>query len=363
MPPLAAKLKARIAADGPMPVDEWMQACLCDPDHGYYMTRDPLGRAGDFTTAPEISQMFGELLGLWAAVVWQQMGSPSGVRLIELGPGRGTLMTDALRATAQVPGFPDALRVHMIEASPVLRKAQQAALAAVGISATWHETVGDVPDGPAIILANEFLDALPVRQLIRLGGAWRERLVDVDGEGFVFVGGAETGADLVPAHLRDAGEGSIFEYSPAVRDVTGTLAARLAAMGGAALLIDYGHDAPGLGETLQALKDHNFADPLSAPGEQDLTAHVDFAMLGDAAATAGARVWGPLGQGELLERLGIAARAATLLAGADQAQAQNIGTARRRLVDADAMGRLFRAVALTHPEAPAPPGFEVVSWA
>jgi len=362
MPPLAASLKARIQADGPLTVADWMQACLADPEYGYYMTRDPLGRAGDFTTAPEISQMFGELLGLWAAVVWQQMGSPSRFNLIELGPGRGTLMADALRATAKVPGFIDAARVHMVETSPVLRRAQQTALANVLPSVIWHGHLDEVPAGPAIVLANEFLDALPVRQLIRHAGAWHERRVGLAESGFAFVIGEKADAAPVPSLLGDAPDGSIFEFAPAVLDVAAHLAQRLSASGGAALLIDYGHDIPGPGETLQAVRGHAFADPLVDPGQQDLTVHVDFKAFGDATEAAGARVWGPMGQGDLLERLGIAARAAHLLAGADRTQAEHIATARRRLVDADAMGRLFRAVALTHPDAPAPPGFETVSW-
>jgi NADH dehydrogenase [ubiquinone] 1 alpha subcomplex assembly factor 7 len=363
MSPLAASLKARIQADGPLTVADWMQTCLADPEHGYYMTRDPLGRAGDFTTAPEISQMFGELLGLWAAVVWQQMGSPSRFNLIELGPGRGTLMADALRATAKVPGFADAARVHMVETSPVLRRAQQTALANVQPSVTWHDHLDEVPAGPTIVLANEFLDALPVRQLIRHGGVWHERRVGLAEFGFAFVIGEKADVAPVPSPLGDTPDGSIFEFAPAVLDVAAHLAQRLSASGGAALLIDYGHDIPGPGETLQAVRGHAFADPLSDPGQQDLTAHVDFKAFGDAAEAAGARVWGPMGQGDLLERLGIAARAAHLLVGADRTQAEHIATARRRLVDADAMGRLFQAVALTHPDAPAPPGFETVSWA
>jgi len=365
MSPLAAKLTARIERDGPITLADWMQTCLADPEHGYYMTRDPLGRAGDFTTAPEISQMFGELLGLWAAVVHQQMGSPDTVHLIECGPGRGTLMADALRAAKGAPDFLAAVQVHMVETSPVLRAAQQAALANAPVSVSWHDAIDEVPHGPSIILANEFMDALPVRQLIHDGGVWHERRIGIDGDGFAFVVGevADVTGLNIPGHAKD---GDIFEVSPAVRRVTEQIAVRLAAEGGAALLIDYGHDAPGppsLGETLQAVRKHDYADPLASPGAVDLTAHVDFAMIGAVAESAGARVWGPLTQGALLERLGIAARAAQLLVSADKAQAEDIATARRRLVDADAMGRLFKAIALTHPDAPAPPGFETVSWA
>lgn len=363
MTPLAARLKARIETDGPILVADWMQTCLADAEHGYYMTRDPLGRAGDFTTAPEISQMFGELLGLWAAVTWQQMGSPAGVRLVELGPGRGTLMSDMLRAAPSLPGFIDAADVHMVETSPTLRAAQQGALSDAPVAVTWHDQVDQVPNGPAIIVANEFLDALPVHQAVRHDGVWCVRRVGVDGDGFAFVIGEALADDPALALPANAPDGSIYEYSPAVRAVSEQLAGRLAAQGGAALLIDYGYDVPGLGETLQAVKGHAYADPLAAAGAQDLTAHVDFSMLGECASAAGARVWGPVAQGALLERLGIAARAAALLARADAKQAEDIGTARHRLVDADAMGRLFKVIALTQPDAPAPPGFESVSWA
>lgn len=363
MAPLAARLRDDIQAQGPIGVDTWMQACLADPEHGYYMTRDPFGRRGDFITAPEISQMFGELLGLWAAVVWQQMGSPDAFRLVEIGPGRGTLMADALRATANVPGFAGAVNVHMVETSSALKAVQEKTLAGAVSPVNWHLDIAEVPDDPMILIANEFLDALPARQFIRHQDAWHERRIDMKRDAFVFVIGEAVDDSDIPASLREADPGSIFEVSDAVRDVTAAISARLAQSGGAALLIDYGHEKSGLGDTLQALKGHGYADPLADPGEQDLTVHVDFDAAGRSAAAAGARVWGPLAQGDLLERLGIAARAAALLAGADKSQAQDIATARRRLVDTEAMGRLFKAMALTHPDAPAPPGFETVSWA
>lgn len=344
-----------------MTVADWMEACLADPEHGYYMTRDPFGRRGDFITSPEISQMFGELLGLWSAVVWQQMGQPDQIHLIELGPGRGTLMSDALRAAGGVPAFIEAVHVHMVETSPVLRERQQNALRNIGVSIDWHDAIETIPKGPSIVLANEFLDALPVRQLIRHGGAWCERMVGLSEGGFAFETGAPVDESVMPHDLTDAPDGSIFEVSPAVRDVTRDLASRLVDDGGAALLIDYGHDRSGLGETLQALEGHEYADPLSSPGECDLTAHVDFAAAATHAEKAGARAWGPIEQGDLLERLGIGARAAQLLQGADTKQAEQIGTARHRLTGAAAMGRLFRALALTDPGRAAPPGFETVS--
>lgn len=363
MTPLAARLKARIDAAGPLPVDVWMQACLADPDYGYYLTRDPLGRAGDFTTAPEISQMFGELLGLWAAVVWQAMGQPAAVNLIELGPGRGTLMADALRAAKGAPAFVEALQVHMVDSSPVLRERQRQTLAGVPGRPSWHESVDTLPRGPAIVLANEFLDALPVRQAVRHDGAWFERMVTVMEDGFAYATGSMRDPADIPPPFRDAPNGAIYEDAPAVQAVVAVLAEKVVAEGGAALVIDYGYTDAGLGETLQAIRGHAFADPLADPGAQDLTAHVNFAAVAETARTAGARVWGPVEQGVLLERLGIAARAAALLGRASAAQAVEIGSARRRLVDTDAMGRLFKAIVIADPALPAPPGFEEVRWA
>ena len=352
------KLRKRIEAEGPLSVEQWMDACLADPDGGYYMTRDPFGRHGDFITAPEISQMFGELLGLWTAVMWQSMGAPERVRLVELGPGRGTLMADALRAANSLPGFIDAVSVHMVETSPVLTARPQDKLSGAPCPVTWHETFEAVPGGPVIVLANEFLDALPVRQWVLHDGQWLERMVGHNGEAFVFETGAPVDPAAVPEFLGTADEGAIFETSPAVGSFVESLARRLTVEVGAALLIDYGHTRRDVGETLQALKGHQFADPLLSPGEQDLTAHVDFAFVVEAARTSGARAWGPVPQGALLERLGIAARATRLLLNADKQQAEDIAKARHRLVDDGTMGRLFKAVALTHPELAPPPGFE-----
>ncbi len=362
MSPLAAQLKARIKADGPIPVEAWMDACLSDPEHGYYMTRDPFGRSGDFTTSPEISQMFGELLGLWAGVVWQQIGAPAKVHLVEIGPGRGTLMKDALRALRGVPGGMDAFDVHMVETSPTLTKVQKTSLKDMPCDVTWHTDLATVPPGPVIILANEFLDALPIRQYVQSDG-WHERMVKHDGDQFVFGLGERIDDNIIPEKFWASPDGSIYEDAPIVRTVTQGIANRVASDGGAALILDYGYTEPEIGETLQALSKHAYADPLGSPGDHDLTAHVNFAAVGTAAEAAGARVWGPLEQGAFLERLGIAARAASLLVNATKEQAHDIATARRRLVDPDAMGRLFKVIALTHPDSAAPPAFEAVRWA
>ena len=363
MSPLAATLKSRIEANGPMTVEAWMSACLADPEYGYYMTRDPFGRAGDFTTAPEISQMFGELLGLWAGVVWQQMGNPSNAHLIEIGPGRGTLMKDALRALRGVPGILDAIDVHMVETSPVLTTVQQHSLKDAPCNVTWHTNMDAIPNGPTILIANEFLDALPVRQYMRDNGDWFERVVTYEKDRFVFGLGTKIDTARIPEKLRTSPDGAIYEDAPAVQRAVQDIAGRVTSAGGAALILDYGYTEFAVGETLQALSKHAYADPLESPGDDDVTAHVNFADVKAQAEGASARVWGPIEQGAFLERLGIAARAASLLVNATKDQAEDIATARRRLVDADAMGRLFKVIAITHAEHAAPPAFETVRWA
>ena len=363
MSPLAKILTETIQRDGPISVEEWMSICLSHPEHGYYTTGQPFGKQGDFTTAPEISQMFGELLGLWAAVVWQQMGAPVKVQLIELGPGRGTLMSDALRAGKGVPGFIDAVSVNMVETSPVLVALQKQALADIGTECRWHQTIEEVPGGPSIIIGNELLDALPIRQWVKDGDYWRERCVGVIDNRFEFILGDQVDPSDIPEVFRQTSDGDIFESSRIAADIIRDVSARLCQFNGAALFIDYGHSVPGLGETLQAVKDHGYADLLANPGQQDLTAHVNFAAIAHTATDTGARPWGPITQGELLERLGISARATSLLASATKEQATELATARQRLTALDGMGRLFKAIAICHPEAPAPPGFEEVSWA
>lgn len=362
MTPLERILKETIERDGPMLIEEWMSICLGHPDHGYYTTGQPFGKQGDFTTAPEISQMFGELLGLWAAVVWQQMGAPQKVHLIELGPGRGTLMSDALRAAKGVPGFIDSVSVHMVETSPVLTSLQKQALADAGVEAQWHQTVEEAPSGPSIIIGNEFLDALPVSQWIKVDDDWRQLYVDVFGGAFCFATGGPVDASEIPKAFENAASNSFFETSPISHKIITTISEQLSKHGGAALFIDYGHSVSGLGDTLQGVKDHRFTHVLDNPGEQDLTAHVDFAAVAKTASEVGARPWGPITQGELLERLGISARVTSLLTTATKEQAVELASARQRLTAPGGMGRLFKAIAICHPDAPAPPGFEEVSW-
>ncbi|MFZ5608680.1 MAG: class I SAM-dependent methyltransferase [Pseudomonadota bacterium] len=357
MTPLARTLIQRIAVRGPITIARYMAEALGHPVHGYYQTRDPLGAQGDFTTAPEISQMFGELIGLWCADLWQRAGMPETVMLVELGPGRGTLMADALRALALLPRLYAATSVHFVETSPVLR-ARQAGLVP---DAQWHDRLADVPQGFAFVIANEFFDALPVRQLVRHRGAWRERMVGLDGTGERLAPCIETAsADLsalVPPDLRAGPEGAVFETCPAGLALAHDLGARLATQGGAALIIDYGHAASGHGETLQAVKGHGFADPFAAPGEADLTAHVDFAALALAARKGGAMTHGPVAQGAFLAALGIAERAERLTAGATPQQRAAIEAACARLVEGQAMGQLFKVLALTGRDMPWPAGF------
>jgi len=359
--PLDAEIRARIVAQGPIPVADYMALCLAHPRHGYYMTRDPFGARGDFTTAPEVSQMFGELIGVWMAAVWQQMGAPSQVRLIELGPGRGTLMGDALRALKVMPGLAAAASVHLVEISPVLRAKQQETLRGIAQPLTWHTALDEVPAGPSIVIANEFFDALPVHQAVKTPRGWCERRVGLDGDRLVFTQAPAPLDDIaarLPPDAREAGDGAIFEWRD--DDDAATLAARLVRDGGAALVVDYGHAQSAIGDTLQALGQHAFADPLATPGELDLTAHVDFAALVRAARAAGAAAFGPITQGELLQRLGIAARAAKLKSGAAPAAAARIDAAVTRLTGHGRtdMGTLFKTVALAHRALGAPPAFD-----
>ncbi len=363
MLPLEADIRRRIAAAGPMPVGEYMGLCLGDPQHGYYLTRDPFGAAGDFTTSPEISQMFGELIGLWMAAVWTRMGSPETVRVIELGPGRGTLMNDALRAVKVLPAFRAAIRLHLVEISPGLRAQQEKTLAAQNVPTSWHPSLAEVPVGPAIIIANEFFDALPVSQAVKTESGWHERQVEVDRGGHL---GFTVSPDplpgfeaLLPSAVRAAPVGSIFEWRSELEAME--LGRRLARDGGAALVIDYGHAESAPGDTLQAVGRHVYADVLGAPGRVDLTAHVDFQALTRAVESMGAEGYGPIAQGQLLRRLGIETRAAKLKARATPPAAADIDAAFARLTGhgQGEMGGLFKAAAFAHPALGVPPAFDI----
>ncbi|MEA2986216.1 MAG: dehydrogenase [ubiquinone] 1 alpha subcomplex assembly factor 7 [Alphaproteobacteria bacterium] len=361
-PPLEAEIRRLISIAGPMPIAQYMATCLSHPIHGYYMTRDPFGATGDFITAPEISQMFGELIGLWAGAVWRQMGSPENIRLVELGPGRGTMMADALRAAKVVPDFHSAIVVHLVELSPVLQQVQQQRLERFGVPVLWHKALEDVPDGPAIILANEFFDALPVHQAIKQeDGRWHERVVMADSNGN-FMLGAPFGPlphldRLLPPRVRDAPPGSVFEWRT---DSVALEIGRRVARNGAALVIDYGHVETEVGDTVQAVGEHAYVNPLVAQGLVDLTAHVDFQSLAEAAESIGARIHGPLHQGKFLRRLGIETRAATLKAKAPPDTMSEIDAQVERLTGSGAreMGTLFKVLGIGDPKLGMLPGFE-----
>jgi NADH dehydrogenase [ubiquinone] 1 alpha subcomplex assembly factor 7 len=344
-----------------MPVARYMELCLTHPHHGYYIDRDPLGREGDFITAPEVSQMFGELLGLWAAATWRAVGTPPSVRLIELGPGRGTMMADMLRAIRVAPTFFQALTIHLVEINETLRDKQRQALAPIKANVHWHDSIDDVPDGPALVFANEYFDALPINQAVKLPDGWHERVIDVnDRDQLIFKSGRDPlpRFDLLLTDLvRAAPVGSIFEWrSP--HEVM-KLARRLRQFGGAALIIDYGHTRSDAGDTFQAIARHSFADPLKSPGQSDLTAHVDFQALALSADDAGARVHGPIEQGEFLKRLGIETRAATLVSKGNTQVAADVATALRRLVGTGrgGMGALFKVLGVSHPSLQTLAGF------
>jgi len=348
MTPLAELLIRRIRATGPITLANYMAECLLHPQHGYYSTRDPFGAGGDFTTAPEISQMFGELLGLCLAQAWLDQGAPARFTLAELGPGRGTLMADVLRATRGVPGFHAAAQVLLVEASQTLRKRQRITLGDHPVQWADHLSPGETP---LYLLANEFFDALPIRQFTRHGQGWEETLIGVTNDRLSL--GKSPPSQISPLNhrLADTKPGDIVEICPAAAPIMQTIAAQIETHGGAAIILDYG-DWTSRGDTFQALKAHSFTDPLAEPGEADLTAHVDFAALAAACKSHAFTT-----QGELLTALGIHHRATQLAQKltADALIQHNAAT--HRLTAPEEMGRLFKALAITPSHAPKPPGF------
>lgn len=353
---LGRLIAQRIALTGPISIADFMAEAMGHPRLGYYRRASPsgtgpLGREGDFTTAPEISQMFGELLGAWLAERWLAMGRPAAAQLVELGPGRGTLMADALRATRGVPGFHAAIDLHLVDTSVPLRAAQRAALSSY--SPTWHERLDDVPAGPLLLVANEFFDALPVRQFHRTAAGWRERMVGLGPDGGLRLALAP-GPTSFAAALPDAPAGAEAELSEAGRAIAGSIGARIARDGGWALIVDYGYDRSQTGTSLQAVRGHSGTDILDRPGETDLSAHVDFAAL---AAASGVPAFGPVGQGDFLRGLGIEARAHTLKQRASAEQARALDAALARLIAPDQMGTLFRVLALGDDRSAPPAGF------
>lgn len=346
MTALADLLKRRIATTGPITLADYMSEALLHPEHGYYTTRDPLGATGDFVTSPEISQMFGEMIGLCLAQAWMDQGRPNGV-LAELGPGRGTLMQDILRATKGVAGFHDALDLHLVEASPVLRAAQSARLP----NPTFHADVSTLPDAPLFLVANEFFDALPVRQFQRDGTGWCERMVGLEGDTLTIGLSAAAPIALLEHRLADTKDGDLVEVCPALPAIMGQIGERIGTHGGAALIIDYG-DWRSQGDTLQALRGHKPVDPLDAPGTADLTTHVDFEVITQSAAPA--RFTRITPQGVFLERLGITQRAQTLAQSLSGDALESHIAAHRRLTHPSEMGDLFKVVGI-YPDAHTPP--------
>ena len=342
-----------IRSNGPITVAQFMTVCLYDPEYGYYANREPIGARGDFITAPEISQMFGELIGLWCAQVWLDQGQNQPVEVIELGPGRGTLMTDALRALRVVPAFLADCRVTMIEASAHLREEQRLALRDVPVPIEWKsEFALSDGRGPLFVIGNEFLDALPIRQFIKTSTGWHERMVFLDeNAGFAFGLAPQVADPLVPADRRSASPGTVFERCDAAVALVQEIASAVGTRGGGALFIDYGHGEPNTGETLQAISAHKAVGLLDQPGTSDLSAHVDFQAIANAAGESGARSHGPLEQGLFLRAMGIDARAERL------GRSEEVLSALDRLTSADAMGSLFKALAVVPDGAPTPPGF------
>jgi NADH dehydrogenase [ubiquinone] 1 alpha subcomplex assembly factor 7 len=353
---LGRRIARRIALTGPISIADFMAEALGHPTLGYYRRAMPLGAAGDFTTAPEISQMFGELIGAWLADRWFAMGQPAAVRLVELGPGRGTLMADALRATRGVPGFHAAIDLHLVDTNETLRAQQATALAA--FQPTWAERLDSVPAGPLLLVANEFFDALPVRQFHRTARGWNERMVGLGGDGQTLTFALAPGASPFASFLPEASEGAEAEICETARAIAGEIGTRVMRDGGWALIVDYGHDSASPGSSLQAVRGHRGADALDRPGETDLSTLVDFAALAAAATAASkARVFGPAGQGDFLKRLGIEQRAQLLGARATAAQLVAIDTALQRLIAPDQMGTLFRVMAVGDDGSAAPAGF------
>lgn len=355
---LREEIVAIIEHDGPMTLERYMALCLQHPRHGYYMTRDPFGVAGDFVTAPEISQMFGEMLGVWIGEAWRAAGEPSGARLVELGPGRGALMSDVLQVGRAAPGFLNSISVDLVETSPVLRDQQARALEQAPASVGWRADFAEIPRAPLFVLANEFFDALPARHFVRTEQGWRERLIGVD-----LLGGLSFGLAprIEPGLAVAAPSGSVIEINAIALRLMSEIAKRIVEDGGALLMVDYGYTQTTLGESLQAVSRHAYVDPLAAPGEADLTTHVDFAALKRAALDGGAKVQGPVTQGQFLTQLGIERRAETLRGRATERQRADIDSALSRLVGSgeprEHMGELFKVMAVMQPDMPDMPGF------
>lgn len=352
--PLAEKIKALILSQGPISVTDYFALCLADPEHGYYRTREPFGQSGDFITAPEISQLFGEMMGIFLVQAWQRHGEPTPVNIAEIGPGRGTMMSDVLRVVAKLsPALYEAADVHLVETSDRLQKVQQQTLIAHKFKISWHDSFDTLPDGFLLLTANELFDAVPIRQFVKTAHGFKERLVglDADGELTFAAGVAGIDPDLLPPAAEKAPQGTIFEVAPARDAVMATLSHHIRAHGGTAVIIDYGHMTTALGDTLQAVRDHQFDPPLKHPGEADITSHVDFEQLARRAVAEGLQINGLTYQGDFLLALGLGERAAALGRGKDAEMQDNIRADAERLAGAGEgkMGELFKVLVVSSP--------------
>lgn len=350
--PLEKKIRDLITQTGPISVADYFAVCLADPEYGYYITRDPFGVAGDFTTAPEISQLFGEMIGVYLVQSWQAQAPDGPIRIIEIGPGRGTLMADALRVIEKIaPDLLENSTIHMVETSPKLRETQKETLAKYADKISWHNSFEDVPSGFFLLVANELFDAIPLRQFVKTDIGFRERTVTINAEDELAfsVGVAGIDTDLLPSNHKDQPSGTIFEIAPARVNVMTAIATRLIQEGGSALVIDYGYLATGFGDTLQAIHKHEFDPPLANPGRADLTSHVDFEMLLRTAHAAGAHIHGVMHQGDFLIGLGLLQRAGMLGQNKDHDTQQQIRSAVERLVGEGSgnMGELFKVLAIS----------------
>lgn len=359
--PLEERLIELIKLKGPMTVADFMSDALNHPHDGYYAAREAIGADGDFITAPEISQVFGELIGLWLLEAWRDIGSPDAFNLIELGPGRGVLMSDMLRAARLRPEFTKAAQVWLLEASGRLRHEQQKRLRPSEVKPLWADDFSDIPPAPSLIVANEFFDCLPIRQFQRVKNGWRERLVGLDPDGvkldFV-LGRTPPPRSFNLPDISDSEEGDIFEVSFAAQDFAVDICTLLKEQKGRALIIDYGHMESGYGDTLQAVRNHKYWPPLASPGRADITAHVDFEALSRTAIDHNAAVYGPVTQGRFLDRLGLSVRVELLCKGKDPAKAEEIRAGAARIAAPNQMGEIFKVLCLSSPSLPTPAGFE-----
>ncbi|MDE1158111.1 MAG: class I SAM-dependent methyltransferase [Neorhizobium sp.] len=354
MTPLAGRIANLIRAHGPISVTDYFALCLADPDYGYYQTREPFGAHGDFITAPEISQLFGEMIGVFMVHAWQQHGAPTPVKLVEIGPGRGTMMADMLRVIAKLaPPLFETLEVHLVETSERLRGVQRVTLETYSTKISWHGSFDQVPEGFTLIAANELFDAIPIRQFVQTKTGFRERMVGLDADDALTftIGIATLDPSLLPGETGRVPDGTIFEYAPARQAVMQTLSERLRTHGGTAVVIDYGHMVTSFGDTLQAIRNHDFDAALAHPGEADLTSHVDFEDLARIARDTGVHLNGGLRQGEFLYGLGIAERATVLAKDREPPEQRLIASAVDRLAGEGAgkMGELFKVIAVSSP--------------